>query len=118
MSAVTRFKVQTVSQSQEGAQGTSTIARLCLDHTTLSAHLHHLHLSCDPFCPWCRTTPEPMEHFLLQCPRLLSQHTALISQLSTLAITTLNLPTLLAASGTHPSTSTGNLQPFALLVPS
>ncbi|MPD01452.1 hypothetical protein E2C01_096980 [Portunus trituberculatus] len=42
-----------------------------------------------------------MEHFLLQCPRLLSQHTALRSRLSALAITTLNLPTLLVASGIH-----------------
>ncbi|MPC99262.1 hypothetical protein E2C01_094666 [Portunus trituberculatus] len=67
----------------------------------LSAHLHCLCLSCDLFCPWCRTTPEAMEHFLLQCPRLLSQHTALCSWLSVLAITTLNLPTLLAVSGVH-----------------
>ncbi|MPC25538.1 hypothetical protein E2C01_018656 [Portunus trituberculatus] len=42
-----------------------------------------------------------MEHFLLQCPRFLSQHTALRSQLSALAITTLDLPILLAASGVH-----------------
>ncbi|MPD00491.1 hypothetical protein E2C01_095965 [Portunus trituberculatus] len=44
-----------------------------------------------------------MEYFLLQCPRLLSQHTALRSRLSALAIITLDLPTLLAASGVHPS---------------
>ncbi|MPD03306.1 hypothetical protein E2C01_098938 [Portunus trituberculatus] len=44
-----------------------------------------------------------MEHFLLHCPRLLYQHTALRSWLSALAITTLNLPSLLAASGVHPS---------------
>ncbi|MPC72700.1 hypothetical protein E2C01_067012 [Portunus trituberculatus] len=43
-----------------------------------------------------------MEHFLLQYPRFLSQHTALRSRLSALAITTLNLATLLAASGVHP----------------
>ncbi|MPC97635.1 hypothetical protein E2C01_092960 [Portunus trituberculatus] len=49
------------AESREGAQGTSTIARLCLDHTTLSAHLHRLRQSYDPFCPWCRTTPESME---------------------------------------------------------
>ncbi|MPD02333.1 hypothetical protein E2C01_097910 [Portunus trituberculatus] len=59
-------------------------------------------LSGDPFCPWCRTTPKAMEYFLLQCSRLLSQHTALRSRLSALAITTLDLPTtLLAASGVH-----------------
>ncbi|MPC53319.1 hypothetical protein E2C01_047208 [Portunus trituberculatus] len=44
-----------------------------------------------------------MEHFLLQCPRFLSQHTALRSQLSSLATTTLDLSTLFAASGVHPS---------------
>ncbi|MPC83069.1 hypothetical protein E2C01_077759 [Portunus trituberculatus] len=44
-----------------------------------------------------------MEHFLLQCSRFLSQHIALRSRLSILAITTLDLPTLLAASGVHPS---------------
>ncbi|MPC79139.1 hypothetical protein E2C01_073652 [Portunus trituberculatus] len=42
-----------------------------------------------------------MEHLLLQCPRLLSQHTALRSRLSILAITILNLPSLLADSGVH-----------------
>ncbi|MPC53300.1 hypothetical protein E2C01_047189 [Portunus trituberculatus] len=36
-------------------------------------------------------------------PRFHSQHTALRSRLSALAITTLDLPTLLAASGIHPS---------------
>ncbi|MPC55282.1 hypothetical protein E2C01_049214 [Portunus trituberculatus] len=60
-------------------------------------------LSRDHFCLWCRTTPEAMEHFLLQCPCLLSQHTALRSRLSALAITALDLPTLLVASGVHPS---------------
>ncbi|MPC39135.1 hypothetical protein E2C01_032657 [Portunus trituberculatus] len=51
----------------EGAQATAAITCLRLGHTTLNAHLHHLRLSHDPFCPWCRTTPEAMEHFLLQC---------------------------------------------------
>ncbi|MPC38483.1 hypothetical protein E2C01_031990 [Portunus trituberculatus] len=49
------------------------------------------------------TTPEAMEHFLLHCLRFLSQHTALRSRLSALAIRTLDLPTLLTASGVHPS---------------
>ncbi|MPD02655.1 hypothetical protein E2C01_098250 [Portunus trituberculatus] len=84
---------------------------------SLSAHLHHIRLSCDPFCPWCRTTPESMEHLLLQCPRLLSQHSALRSRrLYALAVKTLNLPTLLVASGVH--LFSGNLLSFALLVPS
>ncbi|MPC83897.1 hypothetical protein E2C01_078618 [Portunus trituberculatus] len=57
----------------------------------------------DPFCPWCRTTPKAMEHFLLQSPRFHSQHIALCSWLSSLAIITLDMPTLLVASGVHPS---------------
>ncbi|MPC53977.1 hypothetical protein E2C01_047882 [Portunus trituberculatus] len=71
MSAVTRF---TVSQSREGMQATAVIACLCLGHITLEAHLNPLRLSPDPFCPWCRTTPETIEHFLLQCPCLHSHH--------------------------------------------
>ncbi|MPC46428.1 hypothetical protein E2C01_040148 [Portunus trituberculatus] len=101
MSAVTRFK-QSVSHGKE-RKGTSAIARLCLGHTMLSAHLHRLRLSPDPFCPWCRTTLEAMEHFLLQYPHFHSQHTALCSRLSALTITTLDLPTLLANSGVHHS---------------
>ncbi|MPC51812.1 hypothetical protein E2C01_045666 [Portunus trituberculatus] len=46
-----RYKIQTVSQSWEGAQATAAIARLRLGHTTLSAHLHRLRLSHDPFSP-------------------------------------------------------------------
>ncbi|MPC72440.1 hypothetical protein E2C01_066745 [Portunus trituberculatus] len=55
-----------------------------------------------------------MEHFLLQYPRLLSQHTALRFRLSTLAITTLNLSSWRSQAYTFPS----NLLSFALLVPS
>ncbi|MPC51810.1 hypothetical protein E2C01_045663 [Portunus trituberculatus] len=54
-------------------------------------------------CAQGGTTPEAMEHFLLQCPHFHSQHTALRSWVSALAITTLNLPNLLVASGVHPS---------------
>ncbi|MPC33587.1 hypothetical protein E2C01_026942 [Portunus trituberculatus] len=39
------------------------------------------------------TTPEAIEHFLLQCPRFQSQHTELRSWLSALAIITLDMPT-------------------------
>ncbi|MPC95036.1 hypothetical protein E2C01_090230 [Portunus trituberculatus] len=68
----------------------------------LRAHLHRLRLFPDTFCPWCRTTPETIEHFLLQWLHFHSHHNALCSRLSTLAITTLDLPTLLATSGIHP----------------
>ncbi|MPC31883.1 hypothetical protein E2C01_025183 [Portunus trituberculatus] len=41
-----------------------------------------------------KTTPDATEHFLLQCPRFLSQHIALHSRLSALAIIiTLDMPT-------------------------
>ncbi|MPC34061.1 hypothetical protein E2C01_027433 [Portunus trituberculatus] len=43
------------------------------------------------------TTPGTIEHFLLHCPLFHSHHSALCSQLSTLGITTLDLPTLLVA---------------------
>ncbi|MPC86439.1 hypothetical protein E2C01_081267 [Portunus trituberculatus] len=99
MSDVTRFK-QLVNHGKK-RKAYQPLPRLRLGHTTLSAHLHRLRMSCNPFCPWCRTTLEAMKHFLLQCPCLLSQHTALRSQLSALAITTLNLPTLLATLGVH-----------------
>ncbi|MPC66559.1 hypothetical protein E2C01_060708 [Portunus trituberculatus] len=84
MSAVTRFK-QSVSHGKE-----------CKSHQP------------SPASAWATprsvlTCTEAMEHFLLQCPRFHSQHTALRSWLSVQAITTLDLPTLLAASGVHPS---------------
>ncbi|MPC59281.1 hypothetical protein E2C01_053297 [Portunus trituberculatus] len=82
-------------------QATAAITRFHLDHTTLSAQC--LRLSPDHFCPWCRTIPETIEHFLLHCPSFHTHHTALRSRLSALPITTLDLPTLLAASGVHPS---------------
>ncbi|MPC91573.1 hypothetical protein E2C01_086618 [Portunus trituberculatus] len=97
-----RYKIQTVSQLREGTQATAAIAYLRLGHITLGVHLHHLRLSRDHFCPWCRTNPEVMEHFP-PMPRFHSHHTAVRSWLSALAIKILDLPTLLAASGIHPS---------------
>ncbi|MPC93157.1 hypothetical protein E2C01_088279 [Portunus trituberculatus] len=91
MNVVTRFK-----QSWEGTQARAAITRFCLGHTTVSAHLYHLCLSPDPFCPWYRTISETIKHFLLHCPRFHSHRTALHSWLSALAITTLDLQTLLA----------------------
>ncbi|MPC79867.1 hypothetical protein E2C01_074420 [Portunus trituberculatus] len=70
-----RYKIQT----WEGAKATAAIACLYRGHTTFSAHLHHLHLSPDPFCPWCRTIPETIEHFLLHCSHFHSHRTALSS---------------------------------------
>ncbi|MPC61440.1 hypothetical protein E2C01_055512 [Portunus trituberculatus] len=90
-------------------QARAAIVRLRLGYTTLRAHLHRLRLSPDPFCPWCRTTPETIEHFLLQSLRFHNHHTAVRSRLFAIAITTLDLPTLLGASGIHPSRQTAFL---------
>ncbi|MPC91706.1 hypothetical protein E2C01_086762 [Portunus trituberculatus] len=79
------------------------VTRLRLGHTRLTAHLHRLHLSPDPYCPWCRTAPETIEHFLLHCPRFHSHRVVLRSRLLALDVTTFDLPTLLSAAGVHPS---------------
>ncbi|MPC71597.1 hypothetical protein E2C01_065879 [Portunus trituberculatus] len=108
-----RYKIKTVSQSREATQATAAIARLRLGHPTLSAHLHRLRLFPDHFCPWCRTTSETTEHFLLHCPRFHTHHTALRSRLSALAITTLHLPPFLRPLAFTPP---GNLLSFTSLV--
>ncbi|MPD04380.1 hypothetical protein E2C01_100065 [Portunus trituberculatus] len=79
MSAVTRFK-QSVSHGKPGKEckvPISAIARLRslrLGHTTLSAHLHRLRLSRDPFCPWCRTTPRQLNISCSNATLPLSSH--------------------------------------------
>ncbi|XP_045115986.1 uncharacterized protein LOC123507278 [Portunus trituberculatus] len=79
------------------------LTRLRLGHTTFNAHLHCLRLAPDPHCPWCRSVPETIEHFLLQCSRFHSQRVLLRAQLIALGVPTLDLPTLLAAAGVHPT---------------
>ncbi|KAG0724160.1 Heparan-sulfate 6-O-sulfotransferase 2 [Chionoecetes opilio] len=79
------------------------LTRLRIGHTTLTAHLHRLQLTPDPYCPWCRNVPESIEHFLLQCPRFHSHRQLLRGQLIALNVTTFDLPTLLAAAAVHPS---------------
>ncbi|MPC76413.1 hypothetical protein E2C01_070823 [Portunus trituberculatus] len=80
-----------------------TLTRLCLGHTRLTAHLHRLHISPDLYCPWCPTVPETIKHFLLECPRFYSHRTVLRTQLLTLGMNTFDMPTLLGATGVHPS---------------
>ncbi|MPC91638.1 hypothetical protein E2C01_086689 [Portunus trituberculatus] len=109
-----RYKIQTA----KGTQAKVAIAYLRLGHTTLSAHLHCLRLSPDPFCPWCTTTHETIEHFLIQCPRLHSYRTALCSRSPS------SLPWASQHSTCPPSwrsqafTFPSNLLSFALPVPS
>ena len=79
------------------------LTRLRLGHTTLNAHLHRLRLAPEPHCPWCRSVPETIEHFLLQCPRFHSHRVQLRTQLIALRVPTFDLPTLLAATGVNPT---------------
>ncbi|XP_045107993.1 uncharacterized protein LOC123502793 [Portunus trituberculatus] len=79
------------------------LTRLRLGHTRLTAHLHRLGLSPDPYCPWCRTVEETIEHFLLHCPRFHSHRVVLHDHLVALGVSTFDLPTLLAAAGVHSS---------------
>ncbi|XP_045101462.1 uncharacterized protein LOC123498421 [Portunus trituberculatus] len=79
------------------------LTRLRLGHTRLTAHLHRLGLSPDPYCPWCRTVEETIEHFLLHCPRFHSHRVVLRDHLAALGVSTFDLPTLLAAAGVYSS---------------
>ncbi|MPC36576.1 hypothetical protein E2C01_030039 [Portunus trituberculatus] len=79
------------------------LTRLRLGHTRLTVHLHRLHISPDPYCPWCPTVPETIEHFFLECPCFYSHRTVLRTQLLALGVNTFDLPTLLGATGVHPS---------------
>ncbi|MPC56035.1 hypothetical protein E2C01_049984 [Portunus trituberculatus] len=91
------------SERWEEAQGTLAIARLRLDHTTLSA-------TCTAYV--CLVTPSALGVGLPLRPWNISYFSAhastlntlhYTSRLSALAITTLNLPTLLATLGIHRS---------------
>ncbi|XP_045104412.1 uncharacterized protein LOC123499945 [Portunus trituberculatus] len=79
------------------------LTRLRLGHTRLTAHLHRLGLSTDPYCPWCRTVEETIEHFLLHCSRFHSHRVVLRDHLVALGVSTFDLPTLLTAAGVHSS---------------
>ena len=79
------------------------LTRLRLGHTRLTAHLHRLGLSPDPYCPWCRTVEETIEHFLLHCPRFHSHRVVLRDHLAALGVSTFDLPTLLAVAGIYSS---------------
>ncbi|XP_045122669.1 uncharacterized protein LOC123511112 [Portunus trituberculatus] len=76
---------------------------LRLGHTRLTAHLHRLGLSLDPYCPWCRMVEETIEHFLLHWPRFHSHCVVLCDHLVALGVSTFDLPTLLVAVGVHSS---------------
>ncbi|MPC47146.1 hypothetical protein E2C01_040882 [Portunus trituberculatus] len=105
-----------VSQSGEGTQATAAIARrLRMGHTTLSAHLHCLRLSHDLFCPWCRTSSETTEHFLLHCPHFHSHRTALHFRSPSCPSQHSTCP---PSWRSQASTAPGNLLSFALPVPS
>ncbi|MPC53845.1 hypothetical protein E2C01_047747 [Portunus trituberculatus] len=100
MSTITRFK-QSVSHGKE-----------CKAHkpsTTSAWATPRSVLTCTAYV--CLVTPSasgvrlPLRPWNISCfnAHASTQHTGLRSWLSTLAITTLDLPTLLAASGVYPS---------------
>ncbi|XP_069190266.1 uncharacterized protein [Procambarus clarkii] len=47
----------------------TAITRLRIEHTCLAAHLHRLRLVDSPYCQWCPTQEDTVEHLLLHCPR-------------------------------------------------
>ena len=57
------------------------LTRLRLGHTRLTAHLHRMSLAPGPYCPWCISIPETINHFMLECPRFHSHRVVLQEQL-------------------------------------
>ena len=64
----------------------TAITRLRIGHCGLNAHVHRLGMILSPDCPWCRGTPETIDHFLLHCPRHYSHRTHLRHSLAALGI--------------------------------
>ena len=77
----------------------AVMVRLRIGHVELAAHLYRLHLVPSPYCKWCISQEESVEHFLLQCPRFYSLRTILSNCLSTLGVQILTLPVLLSGHG-------------------
>lgn len=78
------------------------ILRLRIGHCGLQAHKHRLRLVDSPYCSWCQTQEETVEHFLLLCPRFHSLRTTLRSRLSNLGVRQLTLAILLDGAGFGP----------------
>ncbi|MPD00635.1 hypothetical protein E2C01_096120 [Portunus trituberculatus] len=75
------------------------LTHLRLGHTRLIAHLHRMSLALDPYCLWCISIPETINHFMLECPRFHSHCVVLQEQFRALGVTTFDLSTLLGATG-------------------
>ncbi|XP_069192215.1 uncharacterized protein [Procambarus clarkii] len=59
----------------------TAITRLRIGHTCLAAHLHRLRLVDSPYCQWCLTQEDTVEHLLLHCPRFHSARVRLQSSI-------------------------------------
>ncbi|XP_069167966.1 gastrula zinc finger protein XlCGF8.2DB-like [Procambarus clarkii] len=57
----------------------TAITRLRIGHNFLAAHLHRLRLVDSPYCQWCPTQEDTVEHLLLHCPRFHSARVRLQS---------------------------------------
>ncbi|MPC81537.1 hypothetical protein E2C01_076159 [Portunus trituberculatus] len=75
------------------------LTHLHLGQTRLTTHLQRMSLAPDPYCPWCISIPETMNHFMLECPRFHLHRVVLQEELRALGVTTFDLPTLLGATG-------------------
>ncbi|XP_069156510.1 uncharacterized protein [Procambarus clarkii] len=73
----------------------TAITRLRIGHTCLAAHLHRLRLVDSPYCQWCPTQEDTLEHLLLHCPRFHSARVRLQSAVRRLNIPCLTVPVLL-----------------------
>nr|XP_053638134.1 uncharacterized protein LOC128692832 [Cherax quadricarinatus] len=76
--------------------------RLRVRHSRLVAHLYRLQMMDSPYCPWCPSQPETVEHFLLWCPHYHFAQTTLRVALRTLGVHTFTLPVLLNGEGFRP----------------
>ncbi|XP_069180130.1 uncharacterized protein [Procambarus clarkii] len=76
----------------------TAITRLRIGHTCLAAHLYRLRLVDSPYCQWCPTQEDTVEH-LLYCPRFHSARVRLQSAVRRLNIPRLTVPVLLDGAG-------------------
>ncbi len=74
------------------------LTRLRIGHCRLEAHLYRLHLTPTPYCQWCLTEAETIEHFLLVCPRHFSHRTVLRAGVAALGAA-FSIPVILGGKG-------------------
>ena len=62
----------------------TSVIRLRVGHTHLITHMKRLGMTDAPYCPWCPTQPDTLEHLLLHCPHHHSHHLALLHSITAL----------------------------------